>query len=145
MSYLGAAMCIISTAQQARPNVNGQIEPLRPQFRTSSRRATVQSAQFDCFLKFSTSVTMNPKNQLSRSKIFDSPSEGRSWEFLRVFLLYHCHSLLVTFLLAINCRNSDCFQELSIASREHRARRNQSTANHFNCWMAYKNKLSISC
>ena len=29
MSYLGAAMCIISTAQQARPNVSGQREPCK--------------------------------------------------------------------------------------------------------------------
>ena len=27
MSYRGAAMCIISTAQQARPNVSGHSEP----------------------------------------------------------------------------------------------------------------------
>lgn len=31
MSYLGAAMCIISTAQQAKPNVNGHIELLNIQ------------------------------------------------------------------------------------------------------------------
>lgn len=43
-------MCIISTAQQANPKVSGHIEPFRPQLRMSSKRATVQSAQFDCFL-----------------------------------------------------------------------------------------------
>ena len=36
MSYLGAAMCIISTAQQARPKVRGHSEPLRPQLTRSS-------------------------------------------------------------------------------------------------------------
>ncbi len=36
ISYLEAALCIISTAQQARPNVIGQIEPLRAQFTRAS-------------------------------------------------------------------------------------------------------------
>lgn len=63
MSYRGAAMCIISTAQHARPKVSGQIEPLRPQFKISSRRATVQSAQFDCFLKFSRHSNFNNESE----------------------------------------------------------------------------------
>ena len=43
MSYLLAAECIISTAQQARPKVMGQREPLRAQFTRSSTRETVYS------------------------------------------------------------------------------------------------------
>ena len=39
MSYLGAAMCIISTAQHAKPKVKGHKEFLRPQFAKSSIRA----------------------------------------------------------------------------------------------------------
>lgn len=48
--YRGAAMCIISTAQQARPNVSGQIEPLRPQLSRSSSLARDHSAMLDCFV-----------------------------------------------------------------------------------------------
>uniref|UniRef100_A0A8W7PQB1 Uncharacterized protein n=1 Tax=Anopheles coluzzii TaxID=1518534 RepID=A0A8W7PQB1_ANOCL len=36
-------------AQHARPNIVGHIDPLRPQFSKSSKRATVHSAVFDCF------------------------------------------------------------------------------------------------
>ena len=36
MSYRGAAMCIISTAQQAKPKVKGHREFLRPQLAKSS-------------------------------------------------------------------------------------------------------------
>lgn len=43
MSYLGAAICIISTAQHAKPKVIGHKEVLRPQFRRSSNLATAQS------------------------------------------------------------------------------------------------------
>uniref|UniRef100_A0A1B0GMZ6 Uncharacterized protein n=1 Tax=Phlebotomus papatasi TaxID=29031 RepID=A0A1B0GMZ6_PHLPP len=43
-------MCIISTAQQARPKVNGQIDPLRPQLSKSSRRATAHSPTLDCLV-----------------------------------------------------------------------------------------------
>ena len=32
MSYLGAAKCIISTAQQARPNVIGHMDPCKQEF-----------------------------------------------------------------------------------------------------------------
>lgn len=35
-SYLDAPVCIISTAQQARPNVMGQRDPFRTQFTRSS-------------------------------------------------------------------------------------------------------------
>lgn len=40
-------MCIISTAQQASPNVMGQIEPRRAQFMRSSTLDTTNSAAFD--------------------------------------------------------------------------------------------------
>eukprot|EP00519_Triparma_laevis_P015307 CAMPEP_0182491424 /NCGR_PEP_ID=MMETSP1321-20130603/877_1 /TAXON_ID=91990 /ORGANISM="Bolidomonas sp., Strain RCC1657" /LENGTH=87 /DNA_ID=CAMNT_0024693705 /DNA_START=416 /DNA_END=679 /DNA_ORIENTATION=- len=43
MSYREAALCIISTAQHARPNVIGQSDPLRAQFTKSSTRLTVYS------------------------------------------------------------------------------------------------------
>ena len=42
--YLGAAICIISTAQQAKPKVKGQREHFRPQFTRSSTLAKAQSA-----------------------------------------------------------------------------------------------------
>ena len=38
-SYRGPAICIISTAQQARPNVMGQREPCLAQFAITSRLA----------------------------------------------------------------------------------------------------------
>ena len=41
--YLGAAMCIISTAQHARPKVKGHNEHFRPQFTRSSILAMAQS------------------------------------------------------------------------------------------------------
>jgi len=43
MSYLGAAACIISTAQHARPNVIGQREPFLAQLTRSSSLVTVKS------------------------------------------------------------------------------------------------------
>merc|ERR1719266_202166 len=43
MSYLGAAMCIISTAQHARPKVKGHNEHFGPQFTRSSILAMAQS------------------------------------------------------------------------------------------------------
>lgn len=43
-------MCIISTAQQARPKVKGQIEPLRPQLRRSSSLARDHSATDVCLV-----------------------------------------------------------------------------------------------
>merc|ERR1719232_1688843 len=46
MSYLGAAICIISTAQQARPKVRGHNEPFLPQFTKSSTLANAHSTLF---------------------------------------------------------------------------------------------------
>lgn len=46
MSYLGAAMCIISTAQHASPNVNGHNELFRPQLTKSSTLAKAHSTLF---------------------------------------------------------------------------------------------------
>lgn len=46
ISYRDAAACIISTAQQAKPNVMGHIEPLRAQFTSSSIFETTNSALF---------------------------------------------------------------------------------------------------
>ena len=46
MSYLGAAMCIISTAQHASPNVKGHKEDFRPQLTRSSTRANAHSTLF---------------------------------------------------------------------------------------------------
>mmetsp|Transcript_97003 Transcript_97003/g.259138 ORF Transcript_97003/g.259138 Transcript_97003/m.259138 type:complete len:166 (+) Transcript_97003:232-729(+) len=43
MSYREAAACIISTAQQASPNVMGQSEPLRAQLTRSSTREIAYS------------------------------------------------------------------------------------------------------
>merc|ERR1719266_1358114 len=46
MSYLGAAMCIISTAQQASPKVRGHREPFLPQLTRSSTLARAHSTLF---------------------------------------------------------------------------------------------------
>ena len=46
-SYLAAPVCIISTAQQARPNVMGQMEPRRAQFMRSSTLEITNSAVLD--------------------------------------------------------------------------------------------------
>lgn len=46
-SYLAAPVCIISTAQQARPKVIGQIDPRRAQFIRSSTFEITNSAVFD--------------------------------------------------------------------------------------------------
>mmetsp|Transcript_2818 Transcript_2818/g.4088 ORF Transcript_2818/g.4088 Transcript_2818/m.4088 type:complete len:81 (-) Transcript_2818:73-315(-) len=43
-SYRLAPQCIISTAQQARPKVIGQIEPVRAQFTSLSMEDTTNSA-----------------------------------------------------------------------------------------------------
>lgn len=45
MSYLGAPICIISTAQQAKPNIRGNIEHFLPQFNKSSKRVKAYSAK----------------------------------------------------------------------------------------------------
>lgn len=47
ISYLAAATCIISTAQQARPKVMGQMDPLLAQFIRSSTFVIAYSATFD--------------------------------------------------------------------------------------------------
>ena len=47
MSYLGAAMCIISTAQQARPKVRGHREPCKPVIRSSQTAETHLSSPVD--------------------------------------------------------------------------------------------------
>ena len=46
MSYLGAAMCIISTAQHARPKVSGHSELFLPQLARSSSLASAHSTLF---------------------------------------------------------------------------------------------------
>ena len=43
MSYRAVALCIISTAQHARPNVMGQMDPFRAQFTNSSTFVTMNS------------------------------------------------------------------------------------------------------
>ncbi|GMG99102.1 hypothetical protein Nepgr_000942 [Nepenthes gracilis] len=43
-SYLAAPVCIISTAQQARPKVMGQMDPRRAQFIRSSTFEMIYSA-----------------------------------------------------------------------------------------------------
>ncbi|KAG9157305.1 hypothetical protein Leryth_004963 [Lithospermum erythrorhizon] len=46
-SYLAAPVCIISTAQQASPNVMGQMDPVRAQFIRLSTFEITYSAGFD--------------------------------------------------------------------------------------------------
>lgn len=128
MSYRGAAMCIISTAQQARPKVNGHKEPLRPQLRTSSNRATVQSAQFDCFLK----IEFRMINELQHLKIL--PSERSCWKSLGIISLDNGHCLLVTFLLTVHRGHADCLQKMVVFAHQ-RARRKYCVANHLYWWI----------
>jgi hypothetical protein len=58
MSYRAAAECIISTAQQARPKVMGQREPLRAQLTRSSTLLTTYSTPFLVLRSWSTLPTL---------------------------------------------------------------------------------------
>uniref|UniRef100_T1JC09 FCP1 homology domain-containing protein n=1 Tax=Strigamia maritima TaxID=126957 RepID=T1JC09_STRMM len=85
MSYLGAAICIISTAQQANPNVSGQTEPFRPQFSKSSTLATANSAAL---------FVSNGLYRLRLTGRFGGPT-GPCSTIYRIDELYKCKERLV--------------------------------------------------
>lgn len=60
-------MCIISTAQHAKPNVSGHMEDLKPQFNKSSTRAKA----------YSTALARCPRGNMLLFLTADCSSEGK--------------------------------------------------------------------